>query len=125
MGRPTCFYTGSIPREAPAKTATKTQPSYWSGFKVSAYRQRTQLVFTCYLPETVLCVVYLCLSAVWVDLRSSSSAPLRRCSLCVHVSDLFCFRVFCSRVRVRVTCFSLTGSISRDGSRQDRDRDKA
>jgi len=31
-------------------------------------------------------------------------ASLRRCSLCVRVSGLFCCRVVCFRVRVRVTC---------------------
>ena len=31
-------------------------------------------------------------------------ASLRRCSLCVRVSSLFCCRVFCCCVRVRVTC---------------------
>jgi len=31
-------------------------------------------------------------------------ASLRRCSLCVRVSGLFRCRVFCCRVRVRVTC---------------------
>ena len=34
------------------------------------------------------------------------SASLCRCSLCARVSGLFCCRVFCCRVRVRVTCWS-------------------